>query len=181
MVRIITGTPTASPAAPALPTTAIALGRINVPNANGGPASVVDERLFTATQGGMIFVPDAAARLRLGNPTAGNAYYVHEMSTAILWCNSGAGWRQVFPTTDVVADTGTYIADASGVAVVPYGQTFASVTSVVCTSAFQLGTPIIFDVVVRGTATFTVKLRTPAGGPIPGNFALSWIAAGRLA
>jgi len=97
VVRVITGTPSASPALPVLPTTAIALGRIAVPNASGGPAAVTDERLFTAAQGGIIYVPDAAARLRLGSPATGNGYYVHEISTGILWRNAGSAWDQIHP------------------------------------------------------------------------------------
>lgn len=98
-VRIIAGTPAPTPVAPAVPTTAIALGRVSVPSSAGGPASVVDERLFTAAQGGIIYVPDQAARLRLGNPSTGNTFYVHEMSTAALWRNSSDKWVRVLEDT----------------------------------------------------------------------------------
>ena len=81
----------------------------------------------------------------------------------------------------VIADTGTYVADSGGVATVPYGTTIPSVLSVVCSSAFALATPVMFDVTVRTSTTFTVRLRTPAGSAVSGNFALSWIAVGKKA
>lgn len=137
VVRIITGTPAASPSAPAVPTTALALGRINVPSASGGPASVVDERLFTAAQGGIIFVPDAAARGRLANPAVGTGLYAHEVSTGITWKNAGAAWVQIHPPVAaprphvwLARTTAFTIAPASPAVVVAWDVTDASVLSV---------------------------------------------------
>lgn len=142
-VRIIAGTPTASPAAPALPTTAIALGRINVPNASGGPASVVDERLFTAAQGGIIYVPDQAARLRLGNPATGTVLYVHEMSTGLLWKNSGTAWRALDDDTGwlpIVAGSGV----SSGASVrALLGVVYFKGTFTSTAASFTAGTTIL--------------------------------------
>lgn len=97
VVRIIPGTAAASPVAPAAPAASLTLGRITVPPSTGGQASVVDQRLFTAAQGGIIFVPDAAARGRLANPAVGTGLYAHEVSTGITWKNAGTAWAQIHP------------------------------------------------------------------------------------
>lgn len=60
-LEIITGTPSATPAVPSLPTMAIELGRINVPASGGGTATAdLTKRQFTAAIGGTIAVPTAA-------------------------------------------------------------------------------------------------------------------------
>ena len=79
-------------------------------------------------------------------------------------------------------NTNLYRADASGNATIPYGVTFTRVDAVVCTSSFQLGTGLIFDVTARGLTSFTVHVRTDSGSTYPPqDFAMSWIAVGALA
>lgn len=60
-IEVLTGTPAASPAVPALPTLAIELARITVPATGGGVATVDSSwRQYLAAIGGVLPVPTAA-------------------------------------------------------------------------------------------------------------------------
>jgi len=106
----ITGTPSSSPQVPAAPASSLVLARVLVA-ANASTisnAAITDTRLFTASGGGIIWVPDEASRLRLGNPTATSVYYVHQNDTQSLWMNSNNSWVLINtpPTQVTVSATG---------------------------------------------------------------------------
>lgn len=103
-VRIITGTAAATPSAPALPASALSLATIAVPSASGGQATATDTRLSSAAAGGIIRVPDNAARLRVSTPPAGVVQYVSQEDAGTLWQRVGTAWSQVFPVP--TSDTG---------------------------------------------------------------------------
>lgn len=101
-IDIITGTPAGTPAAPALPTMAIHLGFINVPNTAGGNATVdVADRMFVSMLGGDMIVPTFAKL-----PTTGIAKWQRarllDSGIAYMWTGSawlGEGiWQSYTPT-----------------------------------------------------------------------------------
>jgi len=60
-IEIITGTPAGSPSVPSLPTMAVELARITVPNTGGGAASVdSSHRTYATAIGGEIIVPTSS-------------------------------------------------------------------------------------------------------------------------
>lgn len=89
-VDIITGTPGASPSAPALPAQAVELARISVP-AVGGGAAIVDMswRTFATALGGMIVVPTAARLYGPGNQSGQRA---RALDTGIEYRWNGTTW-----------------------------------------------------------------------------------------
>lgn len=100
--QAITGTPSSSPQVPAAPASSIVLARVLV--AAGAStianAAITDTRLFTSASGGIVWVPDQAARLRLGNPGSLSALYAHQNDTGTLWKNSGTAWVSMDPMPD---------------------------------------------------------------------------------
>lgn len=90
--RIITGTPSGSPAVPALPTRAVELARINVPAA-GGPVSTVDSstRLYAAATGGIIPCTSATRPAHL------QGLVIVELDTDKILKSTGTAWRDLTP------------------------------------------------------------------------------------
>lgn len=100
LFQVITGTPSSSPQVPSIPASSLVLARVLV---SAGATNitnlfVVDTRLFTAAAGGIIWVPNEDARLRLGNPAQTDAYYVHQNDTGALWRNSNNSWARIDTT-----------------------------------------------------------------------------------
>ena len=60
-VNIITGTPAASPVAPATPSNAIGLAQVAVANGASAPGTITDLRTYTCAPGGILPVASAAA------------------------------------------------------------------------------------------------------------------------
>ena len=106
-VEIVTGTPSASPAAPTLPTGALELAQLQVPNSAGGAIVVVDRRWRTAAAGGVPWFPDTAARdAALPAPDARQLCVTGTGATRqALWLYSGTAWRQVWMPPGSVALT----------------------------------------------------------------------------
>lgn len=90
----VTGTASSSPQVPTAPASSLVLARVTVAAGVStiANASITDTRLFTAAVGGIIVVPNEAARLRIATPAANSTTYVHQKDTDILWKNNGAGW-----------------------------------------------------------------------------------------
>lgn len=90
-VVIQTGTPAASPVAPALAAGALLVGTINVPSGTGSNitnAMIVDNRVFTGNRGGLIWTGNKA---NLSQPQAGDMVY--ESTTNQLWfMNNTSTW-----------------------------------------------------------------------------------------
>lgn len=109
-LRVITGTPNASPTDPTVPASAVALARLRHPaGATSVASSAIDElRVWTTMRGGIALVrnsDDQAAvlprqsaatyradlqRLEIYNGTDWDPYYSDKMSTAA--CSYGSGW-----------------------------------------------------------------------------------------
>lgn len=92
--QVISGTPSTSPSSPSTPASSILLASIFVA---AGASSIVttaisDRRVFTSTSGGVISVPDAAARLRIADPIPGKSIIVAEASSGLTWKNTGSSW-----------------------------------------------------------------------------------------
>lgn len=115
----ITGTASSSPQVPTAPASSLVLARITVGAGVStiANASITDTRLFTAAGGGIVWLPNEAARLRLGNPPAGRVYYIHQADTGVLWKNTGTSWALVVESTAPVTvnPTGNTGWDLSGV------------------------------------------------------------------
>lgn len=133
VLQVITGTPSSNPQVPSLPASSLALGRllIGANSTSVSTASISDVRLFTAAAGGIVWVPDTAARLRL-TPATSSAYYVHQQDTGVLWRNSGSGWVLVGP--DPQALTKPLAADSGRV----------STPSTIAAGAASLTVPVVF-------------------------------------
>ena len=109
-LRVLTGTPNASPTDPTVPDTAVALARlrhsagaVNVPS-----AAIDDLRVWTTMRGGIALVRDAAdrdgvlarqstavyrvdlGRMEINNGVDWDPFYTDKMSTAS--CSYGSGW-----------------------------------------------------------------------------------------
>ena len=99
-VEIVTGTPSASPAAPTLPTGALELAQLQVPNSAGGSIVVVDKRNRIAAAGGSPWFPDTTARdAALTTPSAGQLCTTGTAGAMVVWSYTGAAWVQVAPVT----------------------------------------------------------------------------------
>jgi hypothetical protein len=88
-LEIITGTPSATPAVPSLPTMAVELGRINVPASGGGAASAdLTKRTFAAALGGTITVPTASQL-----PAAATKWQrARALDTGLEYSWTGSAW-----------------------------------------------------------------------------------------
>lgn len=87
---IETGTPAASPVAPALAAGALLIATIAVPSGTGSNitnAMITDNRLFTGQRGATLWI---ASRFALSNPQAGDTIY--ENITNTYWFYNGATW-----------------------------------------------------------------------------------------
>ena len=105
-VEVVTGSPSASPVAPALPAGALELAQLQVPNSAGGAIVVVDRRGRTAAAGGVPWLPDTAARdAALPAPDARQLCVTGTGATQQLWLYSGTAWRQVWMPPGSVALT----------------------------------------------------------------------------
>lgn len=99
-VEIITGTPSATPAAPTLPAGALELAQLQVPNSAGGSIVVVDKRYRTASAGGSPWFPDTATRdAVLPTPSTGQLCSTGTGVSLVVWGWTGAAWVQVAPVT----------------------------------------------------------------------------------
>lgn len=128
---VTAGVVSGSPAVPALPVGAMELAQAKVmagaTSTSHANVTITNTAQRTGLRGGIIEVPDAAARVALGNPPAGNGYYVHEYSTNILWRNIGTAWEQIYPLVlPVIPDTG-WITPALGGGWVNFGAGFQTV------------------------------------------------------
>ena len=104
-LQIIEGTPSATPAVPALPSMAVELARINVPASGGGAASAdLTKRQFAAALGGTMKVPTASQL-----PAAAAKWQrAVALDTGIEYAWTGSAWIMV-GTAAAAADlfTGT--------------------------------------------------------------------------
>jgi hypothetical protein len=96
-VEVVAGTPAASPAAPAVPTSSIPLWQVLVPaNASGGnpinfASARTDRRVFTALSGAPIPVASITERNGVAFPYAGMAVY--RTDTKWVERHDGTAWR----------------------------------------------------------------------------------------
>lgn len=95
-VQILTGTPSASPAVPVLPSMAVELGRVTVP-ASGGAAASVDSshRTYATAAGGEIVAPSQSA-LPAGAADGQRAYAL-DAGVEYRW--NGTAWVDQTPQT----------------------------------------------------------------------------------
>lgn len=93
-VEVLAGTPAPTPQPPSTPAGAESLGVIDVPNASGGGATFAPGQRYTAARGGVIKVPNLAARDRLTDLTDGMQVFAGSGSSAVLWIRSGGEWHR---------------------------------------------------------------------------------------
>lgn len=102
-IRTVEGTPSSSPAPPALPAGAVEISRLNVPQVGGG-AIVVDStwRTFTTSLGGRLLVPTAARLPTSGVITGQTALAldtgVEHRWDATTWRPTLGAWTTYAPT-----------------------------------------------------------------------------------
>lgn len=109
LVRVVPGIPAPSPSAPATPEGAESLGTVSVPNAAGGPAVFTPGQRYTAARGGIITVPNIAARNRLDQGTPGSPVFA--AVGADLYVSTGDGWTPYGPQRATL--TGSSVIDMS--------------------------------------------------------------------
>ena len=117
-LQVITGTPAASPAAPALPSNSIPLASVLVPagstNVSGG--NITDARIFVAGQGGIIPVRNLGAALSALASAGYEGLYVHDQATHRLVHYNGSGAQKVpvlLPWQPVLARRTTSVGSVS--------------------------------------------------------------------
>ena len=94
---IVTGTPAASPVAPALPAGVLELAQLQVPNAAGGAVTVVDRRRRTTANGGIPWFPDTATRdVVLPAPQPGQMCVTGTATNQVVWVWGGAAWSTIW-------------------------------------------------------------------------------------
>lgn len=105
--KVISGVPSSSPAVPSIPPSTLVLARIYVGAGVSTitSASITDVRIRTAAKGGIITVPDSAARLRITAPSSGDPLFVNEESTGVTWRLRGTSWTPVTGETYVCTST----------------------------------------------------------------------------
>lgn len=86
VVQVLTGTPAASPTAPSLPATSLALATVLVPAGATSPSTITDLRTYVAALGGITPVSDTS--VAVGGP----ADYVHNLSSLRLQRYAGGIW-----------------------------------------------------------------------------------------
>ena len=97
-LEIVTGTPAASPAAPALPSGAVELAQLQVPQSGGGSVVVVDKRRQAVAAGGVPwFVTTAERDVAIVAPKAGQMCVTNTGAAQALWVHSGTVWVQMQP------------------------------------------------------------------------------------
>lgn len=90
---IVTGTPAASPVAPALPAGVHELAQLQVPNAAGGAVTVVDRRRRTTANGGVPWFPDTGTRdVVLPAPQPGQMCVTGTATNQVVWVWTGSAW-----------------------------------------------------------------------------------------
>lgn len=104
-VEIVTGTPAASPVAPALPAGALELAQLQVPKVGGGSIVVVDRRARTGAAGAPRWFPDDVARDAAIPPAdrhPNTIAVIGSGSSMQVTVHDGTAWQTIWP----VADTG---------------------------------------------------------------------------
>ena len=91
-VEIITGTPSATPAAPALPAGALELAQLQVPKV-GSAIVVLDRRSWTVANGGTLWVPDLPALQAVTPLRPGIKAVIGSGSGLAEYVWDGTGWR----------------------------------------------------------------------------------------
>lgn len=152
-LQILTGTPSASPAVPVLPSMAVELGRITVPASGGAPASVdSSHRTYATAAGGEIVVP-SSAMLPTG-VSAGQQAWTLDTGTSYRW--DGTAWDDGTWKTYTPALTGTGITKGNGTLSGRYRQNgktvFFSLTFTRGGTTSGTG-PIIFTLPVAARST----------------------------
>lgn len=116
-VQILTGTPSASPAVPVLPSMAVELGRITVPASGGAPASVdSSHRTYAAAAGGEIVVPSQSAL----PAAAADAQRAYTLDTGVEYRFGGGTWvnqESSLPELELSLDSDQSIANTSIVSI----------------------------------------------------------------
>jgi hypothetical protein len=125
-VEIIAGTPSATPAVPTLPTMAVELARITVPNTGGGTATVdSSKRTYATAIGGELVVPTSTQL-----PASAAKYQrARSLATGLSYMYSGSVW---------VADPVTPFAMAAGNDTIS-GTSVASGGTTTTTITFPVG------------------------------------------
>lgn len=94
-VEIVTGTPSAAPALPAMPAGALELAQLQVPKAGTG-ITVVDKRPFTVANGGVPHFDTTTARdAAITAPAAGKMCTTGTGAGLTVWVYTGTAWKQV--------------------------------------------------------------------------------------
>lgn len=169
-VDVIPGTPSATPAASALPAMAVELARITVPR-TGGAAAAVDSTYRTyATAIGAELVVHTTARLPTAAAT-GQRAYVLDVSRQVRW--NGTVW--VSATGGVRGNTETLTATSSGVVTITHGlgatPDWANVTGANDLTNYNC------TISTRGATTLAVKVRRANDASVvTGAVTLSWSA-----
>lgn len=103
-VEIITGVPSATPAAPALPAGALELAQLQVPKSGGGAIVVVDRRLQTATTG-PVYAPDLATLQTVAPARPGTKGAVGTGATLVEYVWTGTAWVESYLNAPPTAGT----------------------------------------------------------------------------
>jgi hypothetical protein len=107
LLQVITGTPAASPAAPALPSNSIALAQVLVPASATSIVSgnITDQRTWTVSRGGIL---PCLSTARPASPYGGMSIYETDTSISRIWDATLAAWVQIGDAAPWTAYTPTW-------------------------------------------------------------------------
>jgi hypothetical protein len=118
---VVTGTASASPVKPAIPTGAVELATLLVPagavNTNSAGVVLTGTHQWTTTTGGLLWTRDATERAALVNVVAGQ--HALQVSDRTEWVFDGTNWATTGPQRTVIVPTGMGAGWSIGTATTP--------------------------------------------------------------
>ena len=149
-LRVITGTPNASPTDPTVPASAVALARLRHPaGATSVASSAIDElRVWTTMRGGITLVRNQTDR---DNILPRQATTIYRADTGALESYNGSSWDP-------------YYADTLMTAACSYGSGYAMASSGPAPTVSRVGGVVTFNAkVLRSSGTGTTVCTIPSG------------------
>lgn len=172
----ITGTASASPVKPAIPSGALELATVTIPAGvvatNAGGVLIAQTAPFTTATGGVLTVRTQAELNALTNMPPGQQVFVMADNTS--WVQSGASWLQLATVWTPPYQSGTVAVAASGLTTVNFSPAFAKVPNVIAYPWISGSVAFAYTSAAPTTASFTVRIYTAGGAQVAGT--VMWAA-----
>ncbi len=188
VVEYKAGTPNASPARPTVMadgstalTQAHVFGWITVPAAGGGTPTVVQNRRFTASAGGVLPVLDSSDYPTASTELKESGLQLYDIALDTYLKCTGTAWKRIVPQRQLQADTVAVTTNASGNGTITFPTGFQDVPDVVASPATGAGGFSSVIIGTRAATLFTFAARNNAGtGMANANLVVAYHALGSM-